>query len=257
MHVVRAGFGNDVDARASRSAQIGGVVAAIHLEFLHRVLAQGEAHATGIVVGFTTVDGHAVSPAIASVKRKPALRRLLHSKILVIGEPRGIRHTRHQQRETQVIAAVNRKIRDVPVGQRVCFAAALRFHHGRLRVHFDGLRCRRHLQLKIHDDCPAYRDSHILLDHGLKSRDLCGYAVCSWREPNEFIFARMVARRSASDSRVDLHRSDCCLRYRRPRGIRYGSGDIAGGAHALRARHARPEQQADQQADQHTYQQAD
>ena len=48
MHIVGAGFGHYVDGRTGGCAQVGGVVAAIDLEFLHIVLAYRQAHAAAI-----------------------------------------------------------------------------------------------------------------------------------------------------------------------------------------------------------------
>ena len=108
MHVVGAGFRHNVDGCATGPTEFGGIVAAVDLEFLHRILAQGQAHAALIVIGFATVHGHAVSPAIASVKRRSALGRLLHTKILVVSQPGRVSRARHQQGESKVIAAADR-----------------------------------------------------------------------------------------------------------------------------------------------------
>src|SRR5205807_9536329 len=42
VQIVGAGFGNDVDGGAAGRAQFSRVVAAVDLEFLHRILAEGE-----------------------------------------------------------------------------------------------------------------------------------------------------------------------------------------------------------------------
>ena len=86
MHCVAAGLGDYIDGCAGRRSEVRAVVAAIDLEFLHIVLADGQAHATTIARGFAPVHGYAISPAIAAVERKSALRRLLDSEILVSGQ---------------------------------------------------------------------------------------------------------------------------------------------------------------------------
>ena len=48
MHVVGAGLGDNVDGSAGGSAQVGGVVTAIDLEFLHIILVDGQANAAAV-----------------------------------------------------------------------------------------------------------------------------------------------------------------------------------------------------------------
>ncbi len=81
MHSVGAALAHDVDAGAAGAAQVSAVVCAVDLEFLHCVLAQREANAAGVVVGFTAVHGHAVAPAVAPVKGEAALRSLFHAEV--------------------------------------------------------------------------------------------------------------------------------------------------------------------------------
>jgi hypothetical protein len=83
VHIVGAGLGHNIDRSAGGGTQIRSVIAAIDLEFLHIVLAYRQAHAAAIARGLAAIDGYAVSPAIAAVKRQPALRSLLDSEILV------------------------------------------------------------------------------------------------------------------------------------------------------------------------------
>ena len=84
MQVVGARLCHDIDRRAARSAQVRGIIAAVYLELLHRILAHRETHASGIRSGFAAIYRHIVSSAIAAVERQAALRRLLDAKILVV-----------------------------------------------------------------------------------------------------------------------------------------------------------------------------
>ena len=129
--LVAAGFCDDVHGRARGAAQIRAVVASVHLKFLDRVLAHGEAHAAGIVARFAAVNRDAVAAAVAAVKGKAALRSLLDAKILIVREPGGVGDTGQQQGEVEVIAAVNRKILDILLRDGIGLAATFGFDDGR------------------------------------------------------------------------------------------------------------------------------
>src|SRR5215469_100436 len=98
MKVVGSGLGHDIDRSAARRAQISLVVASVDLEFLHRVLAQRRAHSTCIVACLAAIYRDAVATAIASVEGKAALRGLLHAKVLVTSQARGVGYAGRQQR---------------------------------------------------------------------------------------------------------------------------------------------------------------
>ena len=141
MQIVCTRFGHDVDGRATGSAQVGRVIAPVDLEFLHCVLAQGQTHAAGIVVGLAAVNCDTVASAIASVKRKPALRSLLYAEICIISNGVGIAHARHKQCKGQIVAAIDRQIFYVLLCDRIGLAASFGLDHGRHRGDLDGL-CR-------------------------------------------------------------------------------------------------------------------
>src|SRR4029077_7804604 len=99
--------------RAAGAAQVRPVIAAVYLEFLDGILAHRKPYASRVARGFTAVNGNAVPPSITAIKRESALRRLLYSKVLVVGQPRGIRHARQQERKREVVATIDGKIHDV------------------------------------------------------------------------------------------------------------------------------------------------
>src|ERR1700733_15507791 len=137
MHVVRTRFAHNVDGSACGRSQVGGIVAAVDLEFLHCVLADGRAHAAGIIAGLTAVHGNVVPSSIASVERKAALRCLFHAKILVTCQPRGIGNTGSEQSECEVVAPVDGEVGDVLLAYSVSLASSFGFYHGRFARHLD------------------------------------------------------------------------------------------------------------------------
>src|SRR5205085_2645291 len=124
------------DRRTARAAQVRAVVAAINLKLLDVILADGETNATRITIRLTSVNRDAVAAAVTAIKREAALRRLFDAKILVVGQPRGIRHARHQHRKCKVVAAVDRQIRDIVLCESIRLASSLGLNDGRLRTYF-------------------------------------------------------------------------------------------------------------------------
>src|SRR5215471_1459983 len=97
VYCVSARFRYNVD-RASESPSLNcAVIATIHLEFLYRILADSQSDAACVIIRLRAVHGYTIAAAIAPVKRKATLGRLLDTKILIVGKTRGIRDTRHQQ----------------------------------------------------------------------------------------------------------------------------------------------------------------
>ncbi len=137
MQLVRAGFGDDVDHSAARSAQFSRIVAAVDLKLLYSILAQRETHSTRVIIRFPTVHRDAIASAIAAVERKAALGCLLDSKILVGGQPRRIRDTRRQQSEGKIIATADGQVVEVFFRERIRLTASLGLHHRQLGTHFN------------------------------------------------------------------------------------------------------------------------
>src|SRR5258708_2704072 len=107
MNVIAPGFGYDVNRRAAGSAEISSVIAAVDLKFLHGILGHIQSYAARVIVHLSAVDGYAVAPTIAAIKRETALGRLLHAEILIAGEPGGIRYGRRQQGKGEIVAAID------------------------------------------------------------------------------------------------------------------------------------------------------
>ncbi len=68
VHGVGARLGHNVDGSATGPTQLGGVVAAVNLKFLHCILAQGQADTAGVIVGFAAVHGYAVTSSVAAIE---------------------------------------------------------------------------------------------------------------------------------------------------------------------------------------------
>src|SRR5262249_1248040 len=137
VEVVGAGLRHDVDRGPAGSAQVSSVVGAVDLELLDAFLAHRQPDSTGVVVGLPAVHGYAVAPAVASIERETTLRRLFDPEVLVARHARGITHSRSQQREGEIVAAVDRQILDKSVGNHVGLLAGLRVHQWRLSGYLD------------------------------------------------------------------------------------------------------------------------
>src|SRR5262249_13360002 len=136
MHVVGSALGDNIEGTSAGAAQVSTVVGAVDLELLPCILAQGKAHAAGVVVGLTAVHSHAVATAVATIKGEAALRRLLYAEVLVARHTSGIVYARHQQRKSKIVAPVNGQILDVLVRDLVCLVTSLSFYDSGLRGDF-------------------------------------------------------------------------------------------------------------------------
>src|SRR5690348_17043926 len=112
MQIVCPRLADDVDRGATGTAQVCPVIAAVYLEFLNGILAHGKPYAPRVARGFTAVNSNAVPPSIAAIKRKSALRRLLHSEVLVVRKPCGIGHAWQQERKREVIPSIYGQVHD-------------------------------------------------------------------------------------------------------------------------------------------------
>jgi len=147
--VISARFCDDIDGRAGCAAQIGAIVAAIHLELLHGVLTHRQANAASIVAGLAAVNGDAVAAAVAAVEGKAALRSLFHAKILIVREAGGIGDTGEEQGKIEIVAAVNREVIDILLGDGVGLAATFGFDDGRCGGDFHDRGGGRNLEMEI------------------------------------------------------------------------------------------------------------
>src|SRR5579872_4523780 len=231
--IVGAGFRDDVDGRAACAAEIGGVVAAIHLKFLDGILADREANTARVVERLAAVDGYAVPAAIAAIEGKAALRRLLDAKILIVGNAGGVGDAREQKGESEVVAAINRKVCDVVLRHRVCLAAALRFDHGRRRCDFRRLASRRNSQVEVQDYSGSHVDDHVLLSLRFEARELYGDAVIRRQQASEAIQAGLVAGCGELGAPSDVLRGDGRTGNNRAGRIDHGADDVARGADSL------------------------
>src|SRR5260370_2185710 len=115
--------GDDVDGCADRAHEFGRIIAPINLEFRHAILAEVRADSAGIIIELTTIHGNAVSSAIAAIEGKPALRRLLNSKVCVTGQPGGVCSSRNQQGVGEIVTAVDGQFFDELLVDSVCLVA--------------------------------------------------------------------------------------------------------------------------------------
>ena len=166
MQRIGAALGDDIHRGAVGAAQFRAIVAAVDLELLHCVLAHGEAHAAGFIIGFAAIYGNAVAAAVAAVERKSTLRRLLHAEILVRGELRGVGNTGSKQRKAEIVTAVDRQVFNVLRGDHVRLMAAFGIDHRRFGSDLNAFRCLRNLHVEIKRDGLPHVDDHVLLDLG-------------------------------------------------------------------------------------------
>src|SRR5229473_5464283 len=136
VQLIRAGFRDDVDRRATRSTEISRIIAPVNLKLLNRILAQRETHTARVIIRFSAVDGDAIASAVAAVKGQAALRCLLDSKILVGSQPGGVPDTRSQKSECQIITTVNGELSDILLRECIRLAPSLGLHGGKFGRHF-------------------------------------------------------------------------------------------------------------------------
>ena len=113
MVVIGSGLGNDVDVGPACTTQAGSIVAAVNLEFLNALLAEGKANAASVIIRFSAIDRHTVASAIAAIKRETASRGLHNPVVLAAGDMHRIADARREQRVGEIVAPVNRKLGDV------------------------------------------------------------------------------------------------------------------------------------------------
>ena len=136
---------------------LGRVVRTVHLELLHRLLAHRRPHPAARVVRLAAVHVYAVPTPVGTIKRQPGIRRLLHAKAVGIGQRLGVRHTRRQQRERQIIAPVDRQVSHRILCQRVRLLGSLRFNQRRLCRHIQLQLRRGHVEMNIESRLLSHR----------------------------------------------------------------------------------------------------
>ena len=97
VQLIGAGAGNDVDDTAGGAAKLGGIVAAVDLEFLDRVLADILADAAGGIVHLAAIHRDGVATAVGTIEGETAMGSLLHAEIGIVGERGGIHDAGRQQ----------------------------------------------------------------------------------------------------------------------------------------------------------------
>ena len=174
------------------------------------------------------------------------MRCLLDPEICVRSQSGGIGDARHQQGKRKVVAPVDRQIGDILLGNCVGQTSPLSFHHRGFRVDLDHPRRGRQLQVKIHNHGRSHRQNDTLLDFALKAGNFHSHVISCWWQSRQSILPIRVSLGSVLNAFVGLHCEDRRLRDARPRWITYGPGDVAGGAHSLRAPHTSRKHQAEQ-----------
>src|SRR5262249_30798877 len=124
LKLIRPTLRDDVDVAAARAPEFGVEVAAVDLELLDRLLADGRAHAVGRdVVVVHAVNRHAVGAPILPGEIELRGRNLPRQ---VVGESRILfHHAGREQREAQEIAPVDRQVLNRLFSQRVGLLRAL------------------------------------------------------------------------------------------------------------------------------------
>ena len=219
MQVVGARLRHNVDGGPARSSHVRAIIAAVDLEFLHRVLAQRQAHAPFIVVGLPSIHRHAVAPAVAAVEGKSAAAELLDPIVRIIRQPGGVGNSGRQQGEAQVVPPVNRQIVDIDLGQCVRLARLFCVHRRRLGRHFDRLLGRRHFQLEIQHRRLSHGDHQTLLDFAAKTLQLHADGIRARRQSRQQIPATAIGNRAAPYALLGVLRDHIRLRQNTARGV--------------------------------------
>src|SRR5258708_10548754 len=192
MEIVSARFRHNVNGSAARRTQIRPIIAAFHLKLLDGILAQGQPHAAAIATGLACIDGDAVSPAVTSVEGETALGCLLDAKILVVGQPSGVRDARQQQRKGKVIAAVDGESFNILLFDGVGLLAALGLDDGCLRSHFHDSLGFGDFVMEVERDHLTDGDYNLGLNLGLKAGKLGAYAIMRRRKARHAVLAAAI-----------------------------------------------------------------
>jgi hypothetical protein len=132
VEVVRSGAGDDVDHAAGGASVFGGVAVGDDLEFLHRFLRDGGAHAVGgIVGGVGAIDVDQVGTGALAAHVEAGSGRGAGVGSVVADD------LRIGEREVDVIAAVDGQIVDAALADGVGGGTARSFHQLGLRADFD------------------------------------------------------------------------------------------------------------------------
>ena len=243
MHLVGAGLGDDVDHPAAGPAVFRRVVAAVDLELLHRILAQCEADAAGIVIRFRPIHGDAVSAPIAAVEGEAALGRLGDAEVGVVGKRVRIHHTRHQQGVGEIITAVDGQSPDVLLGDGIRLMRFFQFHQRSFRRDDDFRDHRGYLQWEIHNHGLSHRHHDAFPNLCFEALEFSGDVVGSRGQAGHPVCAGRIRHDRAPNSLVGIDHNHGRLRNHRPGRISYGAPNVARSAHALRVRCARAHHQ--------------
>ena len=208
------------------------------MEFLYCVLAESQAHTSGVVIGLAPIHGHAVSPAVTAIEGEAALRCLLDAKIGGVCQSSRVRNSRHQQRVRKIVTAIDGQFSDVLAVDGICLMSPFRVHYGRLGTHFHHLFPRRHLHAEVHDHRSPHIDHHILVNFVLETGLLDAYIVVARRQTLNSVFAASVTISESAKPSCGIDRNNRRLGHNGTGGIGDRPLDVPGDTNALGADNA-------------------
>ena len=244
---VGAGLGDDVDGSAAGPTQLSGIVAAVDLELLHRVLADIQTHTTGLVVRLATVYGHAIAAPVAAIKGQATLWSLLHAVVGVTGDDVGVAHARHQQGEGEIVAAIDGQIGNLPFANAIRLAAPGSLNHRRRFVH-DHLRSHGgYAQVEVSEDGLAEGDNHAFADLGREPVRPHGHTVGGRRQGGKLVLTAGIGHCRTLQAGLRVCHGYVCVGNDPAGGIRDCAAKYAGGTYPLRVGERYPQQRDRQQ----------
>ena len=138
VELVRAGFRDDVDDATESVAEFGRVRVAVDLKFLGRFLADGRTDATaGIVEVLQAIDEEAIATTVRAAEREARVGSLDRAIGRIVYEEGSFDDAGGEESEVEIVAAIDRKIIDAHLLDRVGLLGALDFNRGDVRDHDD------------------------------------------------------------------------------------------------------------------------
>ena len=112
VQLVGAALGNDIDRAPRRAAQFRGKRVAVDLKLVHRFLADRGPYASRVIDVGHAVDGERIPAPAGAADAQPGLRRGGDTEIAVVHDIVGIDDSGGEQRQIQVVAAVDGQVAD-------------------------------------------------------------------------------------------------------------------------------------------------
>jgi len=210
---VAAAARDDVHGAAAGPAELGAGGVAVDLELLHRLLADAHAHAAGVDIVLHAIQEEAVAAAVAAAEADAGLRRLRHAVVGAVGEILRGGGGGRQQREVEIVAPVDRQLRDARQIDCRRLLGALGIYHRRFRQHLDDLLQFAHFHADRQREHFAHAHLDALEDLRREALRLDAHAVAARRQQREDKFAGLAGFGGALDGslrvlRLELRAAD-------------------------------------------------